>query len=116
LNSPKLITVEPVAAALPVASAGADERARGDLPNLDGAADRGERPLESDIAFRGRSPGKPQPILCAALELIATALRFSIRMTNRYKGVRLASVADHKKGRGCHHCGKVDLAKKPCAS
>ena len=27
----------------------------------------------------------------------ATALRFSIRTTNRYKGVRLASVADHKK-------------------
>jgi len=30
-------------------------------------------------------------------QFIATALRFSIRTTNRYKGVRLASVADHKK-------------------
>ncbi|MDZ5650632.1 MULTISPECIES: FadR/GntR family transcriptional regulator [unclassified Nitrospirillum] len=28
-------------------------------------------------------------------ELIDTALRFSIRRTNQYKGVRLASVADH---------------------
>ncbi len=27
----------------------------------------------------------------------STALRISIRMTNRYKGVRLASVADHRK-------------------
>ena len=30
-------------------------------------------------------------------ELTATALRFSIRTTNRYKGVKLADVADHKR-------------------
>jgi DNA-binding GntR family transcriptional regulator len=30
-------------------------------------------------------------------ELTATTLRFSIRTTNRYKGVQLASVGDHKR-------------------
>jgi DNA-binding FadR family transcriptional regulator len=44
-------------------------------------------------------------------ELIATALRFSIRMTNRYKGVRLASVADHKRVADAIIAGKVDQAE-----
>lgn len=63
------------------------------------AAERGEDdPLESDIAFHVailRASGNK--FYAQLHELIQTALRFSIRMTNNYKGVRLASVADHKK-------------------
>ena len=43
-------------------------------------------------------------------ELVRTALRFSIRITNRRKGVRLASVADHKKIADAIMAGKSQAA------
>lgn len=62
------------------------------------AAERGEDdPLESDIAFHLailRATGNR--FYAQFADLIATALRFSIRTTNKYKGVRLASIPDHK--------------------
>ena len=63
------------------------------------AAERGDDdPLESDIAFHVAVLRASMNRFYAQLtELTATALRFSIRTTNRYKGVQLASVADHKK-------------------
>jgi DNA-binding FadR family transcriptional regulator len=76
------------------------------------AADRGEDdPLDSDIAFHvAVLRGSSNRFYAQLSELIATALRFSIRMTNRYKGVRLASVADHKKVADAIIAGKVDQA------
>ena len=55
-------------------------------------------PLEPDIAFHVAVLHASRNRFYAQLAgFTATALRISIRMTNRYKGVRLASVADHKK-------------------
>jgi DNA-binding FadR family transcriptional regulator len=61
------------------------------------AADRGEDdPLESDIAFHvSVLEATGNRFFLQLRQLIETALRFSIRMTNERKGVRLASVADH---------------------
>ncbi|MFM2288932.1 MAG: putative L-lactate dehydrogenase operon regulatory protein, partial [Pseudomonadota bacterium] len=63
------------------------------------AASRGDDdPLDSDIAFHVavlRASGNK--FYAQLRQLIATALRFSIRTTNRYKGVPQASVADHKR-------------------
>lgn len=94
------LAVEPAAAALaarvatPEALAGI-EAAIGRMI----AAERGEDdPLEPDIAFHVavlRASGNR--FYSELRDLIDTALRFSIRMTNRRKGVRLASVADHKR-------------------
>jgi DNA-binding FadR family transcriptional regulator len=63
------------------------------------AADRGEDdPLESDIAFHvSVLEATGNRFFLQLRQLIETALRFSIRMTNERKGVRLASVADHNK-------------------
>lgn len=94
------LAVEPAAAALAAQVAGPAEQAavvRGIERMI--AAERGDDdPLESDIAFHVailRASGNK--FYAQLRELIETALRFSIRTTNRYKGVRLASVADHKK-------------------
>ena len=51
-------------------------------------------------------------MLSAFTGFTATALRFSIRMTNRYKGVRLASVTDHKKVADAIIAGNADVAGK----
>jgi len=94
------LAVEPGAAALAARVAGPAEKAalRAAIERMS-AADRGDDdPLESDIAFHLavlRASGNR--FYAQLSELIATALRFSIRTTNRYKGVRLASVADHRK-------------------
>jgi DNA-binding FadR family transcriptional regulator len=76
------------------------------------AAERGEdEPLESDIAFHVAVLQASGNRFYAQLsELIESALRFSIKLTNRYKGVRLASVADHKKVADAILAGKADAA------
>jgi DNA-binding FadR family transcriptional regulator len=63
------------------------------------AAEHGDDdPLTSDIAFHvavmKASGNRFYEQLC---DMIDTALRISIRMTNHLKGVRQASIADHKK-------------------
>ena len=93
------LAVEPEAAALAAQAAGPAEHAalREGIDRMI-AAERGEDdPLESDIAFHVAVLRASGNSFYAQLhELIETALRFSIRATNTYKGVRLASVADHK--------------------
>jgi DNA-binding FadR family transcriptional regulator len=94
------LAVEPGAAALAARSAGPAEHAvitHGIERML--AADRGDDdPLDSDIAFHSavlRASGNP--FYAQLRELIETALRFSIRRTNTFKGVKFASVLDHKR-------------------
>jgi DNA-binding FadR family transcriptional regulator len=93
------LAVEPGAAALAARSAQADDLAAINtaIERMQ-AAERGEDdPLHSDIAFHSavlRASGNP--FYAQMREFIETALRFSIRRTNAYKGVRLASVMDHK--------------------
>jgi DNA-binding FadR family transcriptional regulator len=94
------LAVEPGAAALAARSAQADDLAAINtaIERMQ-AAERGEDdPLHSDIAFHSavlRASGNP--FYAQMREFIETALRFSIRRTNAYKGVRLASVMDHKR-------------------
>lgn len=63
------------------------------------AAERGDDdPLASDIAFHVAVLDASGNRFYARLrDLIAAALRTSIKVTNQVKGVRLASIADHKK-------------------
>ncbi|SRR5579871_3333580 len=93
------LAVEPGAASLAARAGAADKAPVQRAIERMQAAERGEDdPLDSDIAFHVAVLRASKNRFYAQLTgLIATALRFSIRTTNRYKGVRLASVADHKK-------------------
>ena len=93
------LAVEPVAAAL------AAERAQdSDLILIQSslarmqAAERGDDdPHESDVAFHAAILTASRNRLIGQLrELISTALRFSVRLTNRLKGVESASVEAHE--------------------
>ncbi len=94
------LAIEPMAASM-AARLASDEAKAAIIAGLDRmkAAERGEDdPLESDIAFHVailRAGGNR--FLAQMRELIDVALRTSIRLTNRRKGVRLASIADHQK-------------------
>lgn len=94
------LAVEPAAAAMAATGAGPVEKAAiKHALNRMVAAERGEDDsLTSDIAFHVSILHASGNRFYANLqELTETALRFSIRTTNRFKGVRLASVNDHKK-------------------
>jgi DNA-binding FadR family transcriptional regulator len=107
------LAVEPGAAMLAARVAGPEEKAAVSraLERMQ-AADRGDDdPLESDIAFHVAVLRASRNRFYAQLTgFTSTALRFSIRMTNRYKGVRLASVADHKKVADAIIAGKPGVA------
>ncbi len=78
------------------------------------AAERGEDdPLESDIAFHvAVLQASGNRFYSQLREFIDTALRFSIRLTNRYKGVRLASISDHKKVSDAILAGDANKARE----
>lgn len=92
--------IEPAAAALAAVSATRIQSARiAEAIERMYAAGRGEDDsLESDIAFHSavlKATGNR--FYAQQCELIETALRFSIRQTNSYKGVSLASIEDHRR-------------------
>lgn len=93
------LAMEPEAAALAATAAGVRERdaLRHAIARME-AAERGEDdPLLSDIAFHVAILNASGNRFFSQLnEFVETALRFSIRRTNLTKGVRLASVADHR--------------------
>ncbi len=62
------------------------------------AAERGEDDaLESDIAFHvAVLEASGNRFFSQMKDLVETALRISIRLTNQYKGVPFASIADHR--------------------
>ena len=107
------LAVEPGAATLAARAAGAEEKAaiNSAIARMQAADHGDDDPLESDIAFH-------VAVLCASRNrfyaqltgFTSTALRISIRMTNRYKDVRLASVADHKKVADAIIAGKPAVA------
>jgi len=107
------LAVEPGAATLAARAAGPEEKAvlSRAIERMQ-AADRGDDdPLESDIAFHVAVLAASRNRFYAQLGgFTSTALRISIRMTNRYKGVRLASVADHKKVADAIIAGKPAVA------
>ena len=91
------VAIEPEAAALAARFGGA-----GDLRGIDAglarmvAAEQGhDEPLEADIAFHNAIlKASKNPFYAQFRDVVTTALRTSIRFTNRIKG-RTASVADH---------------------
>ena len=93
------LAVEPLAAALAAERASESDLLliQNSLARMQAAEQGDDDPHESDIAFhvavlkasRNRLLGQLQ-------ELIGTALRFSIRLTNRFKGVSYANVEDHR--------------------
>ena len=94
------LAVEPKAAALAatIATAEAKDAIRAAIEQM-AQADRDEDdPLPSDIAFHLAVLRASGNRFYAQLSGVTeSALRISIRMQNRYKGVRRASVPDHKK-------------------
>jgi DNA-binding FadR family transcriptional regulator len=109
------LAVEPAAAAMAAKEATPEAKAAIERAlNRMIAAEHGEDdPLASDIAFHIsilRASGNR--FYAQLRELIETALRFSIRTTNRFKGVRLASVNDHKKVSDAILAGNPAAAEK----
>ena len=94
------LAVEPKAAALAAVVAGPAEKAaiKSAIGRMMAADEGDDDPLDSDIAFHvailSASGNRFYSQMRAMTE---TALRFSIRMTNRFKGVHRASVSDHKR-------------------
>lgn len=94
------LSMEPGGAALAALHATVEdkERIRAALARMSAAERDEDDPLESDIAFHAAVMSASGNRFYAQLrDLIATALRFSVRQTNRYKGVHAASVADHRR-------------------
>lgn len=94
------LAVEPVGAALAARHATpADREAiEAAIGRMEAAARGEDDPLDSDIAFHTAVlKASGNRFYTHLHELIRSTLRFSIRATNDYKGVRLASVADHRK-------------------
>jgi len=94
------LAVEPGAAALAARAAGPAEKAAiTDAIERMAAADRGDDdPLDADIAFHvAVLRGSRNRFYAQLTGFTSTALRISIRTTNRYKGVQRASVPDHRK-------------------
>jgi DNA-binding FadR family transcriptional regulator len=91
------VAIEPEAAALAARLANAEDLARisAGLARME-AAERGEDDtLEADIAFHvAILRASENPFYAQFREMVGTALRTSIRFTNRIKG-RTANVADH---------------------
>ena len=93
------LAVEPGAAELAARVATPADKAaiQAAIARMQAAEDGDDDPLDSDIAFHvSVLRASRNRFYCQLTGFIATALRFSIRMTNRYKGVKLASSADHK--------------------
>jgi len=94
------LAVEPQAAAFAAIRATPDQKqAIADALARMRAAERGDDDaLSSDIAFHvAVLEASGNRFFSQLKDLVETALRISIRLTNQYKGVTLASVEDHKK-------------------
>lgn len=94
------LAIEPVAARLAAETAPPEAIAEVEaaLDRMQAAENGDDDPLLSDIAFHVAVLEASGNRFYARLrDLIAAALHTSIKVTNQLKGVRLASVADHRK-------------------
>jgi len=109
------LAVEPKAAALAAKVAGPDAKRaiRTAIEQMALAEKEEEDPLVSDIAFHVAVLRASGNRFFAELSGVTeTALRFSIRMQNRYKGVRRASVSDHRKISDAILAGDAEAAEE----
>ncbi len=109
------LAVEPKAAALAAQLATPEMKAAitAAIEKMELADRDDEDPLPSDIAFHVAVLRASGNRFFAQLSGVTeAALRFSIRMQNRYKGVRRASVADHKKISDAILAGDAEAAEE----
>lgn len=107
------VAIEPEAAALAARFANADdlERISAGLARMEAAEDGRDEPLEADIAFHvAVLRASSNPFYAQFRDVVSTALRTSIRFTNRLKG-RTASVADHAAVRDAIAAGDAEGAR-----
>ena len=93
------LAIEPLAAAMAAKRATDRDLAliKTSLARMQAAEQGDDDPHESDIAFHISILVASNNRLIGQLQgLISTALRFSIRLTNRFKGVEIASVEAHE--------------------
>ena len=108
------VAIEPEAAALAARVATADdiERVNAGLKRMERAERGDDDALESDIAFHvAVLRASRNPFYAQFRDVVSTALRTSIRFTNRVKG-RTANVADHAAVRDANVGGNPDKARK----
>ena len=109
------LAIEPQAAAFAAERASPEQKqAIADALDRMQAAEFGDDDaLLSDIAFHvAVLEASGNRFFGQLKDLVETALRISIRLTNQYKGVALASVADHKKVYDAIEAGDADAARK----
>jgi DNA-binding FadR family transcriptional regulator len=107
------VAIEPEAAALAARFATSDDRRRiGEGLERMAAAERGlDDTLDADIAFHvAILHASRNPFYAQFRDMVATALRTSIRFTNRIKG-RTANVADHATVRDAIEAGDPESAR-----
>ncbi|MGS2722667.1 FadR/GntR family transcriptional regulator [Porticoccus sp. GXU_MW_L64] len=93
------VSIEPMAAKLAARHATDEQLAAIEqaVKRMEAAESGLDDPLDSDIAFHvAVLQASGNRFLHQFDQMISTALKFSIRFTNRLKGVRIASVADHR--------------------
>ena len=108
------VAIEPEAAALAARVATADdiERVNAGLKRMERAERGDDDALESDIAFHvAVLRASRNPFYAQFRDVVSTALRTSIRVTNRVKG-RTANVADHAAVRDAIAGGNPEKARK----
>ena len=108
------VAIEPEAAALAARVATADdiERVNAGLKRMEKAERGDDDTLESDIAFHiAVLRASRNPFYAQFRDVVSTALRTSIRFTNRVKG-RTANVADHAAVRDAIAGGNPEKARK----
>ena len=92
------IAIEPAAAALAASATDSEgtEAVRGGYGRMEAAEAGGDDPLDADIAFHiAVLNASANPFYMQFRDLVTTALRTSIRFTNRFQG-RTASLPAHK--------------------
>ena len=105
--------IEPLAAALAAERATEQDLLliRNSLERMLAAEQGEDDPYESDIAFHlAIITASGNRLIGQLQELISTALRFSIRLTNRFKGVEFASMKAHEA------VANAIIAKNPSAA
>ncbi len=108
------IAIEPQAAAKAALGAtdAQKENIRAALDRMVGAERGDDDPLLSDIAFHvAILEASGNRFFAQLKDLVETALRISIRLTNKFKGVALANIDDHRKVYDAIVAGDADAAR-----
>ena len=108
------MAIEPQAAAFAAVRAtdAQKQRIADALDRMQDAEKGDDDPLLSDIAFHvALLEASGNRFFSQLRDMVDTALRISIRLTNQYKGVALASVSDHRKVYAAIEAGDPEAAR-----